>query len=491
MIQKFTFNNEEWKEFFNVASSGTPFFVNSTFIYDNLPTLRSGQIGHSGTSQTTLTFTLKKVGYIKFTYTVSSERNYDKFSVIIDGATVVNNASGSIGWTEVKRDLDKGVHTLVLRYTKDGSVSSGSDAGAIGYLEVDGAESIIFDWDTQISNPLEDNFFLRELDKQNLQNYYAKILVLDFQEKPMQEITGYITAGSININGDSSLRRTCNLTFLANEYENDLTNINNILSINKKIKIFVGMENSIESQYDKIIWFPQGVYVICQPNITKSLNGLLISLSCKDKMCLLNGECGGSLPAPITFDSYDQLNPDGSVTSIPQVMYDIIQTLVCNYGGEDINKIFISEVAREIKQIVRYVGSIPLYYNTKNHVYTTNKNNILTDIDNWIMFEYNENIGYVYTDFIYPGELRSGIGDNVCSILDKIKNALGNYEYFYDINGNFIFREIKNYLNNAYDPTDIYRLDNNRRVEIENNNLNIINNANYQVDFYSNNKFIY
>jgi hypothetical protein len=41
-------------------------------------------------------------------------------------------------------------------------------------------------------------------------------------------------------------------------------------------------------------------------------------------------------------------------------------------------------------------------------------------------------------------------GETVVNILDKIKNVLGNYEYFYDVNGNFIFQEIKNYLNTSY-----------------------------------------
>ena len=41
-------------------------------------------------------------------------------------------------------------------------------------------------------------------------------------------------------------------------------------------------------------------------------------------------------------------------------------------------------------------------------------------------------------------------GDTVVTILDQIKNTLGNYEYFYDIDGNFRFQEIKNYLNTSY-----------------------------------------
>ena len=38
------------------------------------------------------------------------------------------------------------------------------------------------------------------------------------------------------------------------------------------------------------------------------------------------------------------------------------------------------------------------------------------------------------------------------SILDSISNVLGNYEYFYDVNGNFVFQEKKNYLNTSYVP---------------------------------------
>ena len=37
----------------------------------------------------------------------------------------------------------------------------------------------------------------------------------------------------------------------------------------------------------------------------------------------------------------------------------------------------------------------------------------------------------------------------LCTILDKIKNLLGNFEYYYDLDGNFIFQEVKNYLNNT------------------------------------------
>ena len=342
------------------------------------------------------------------------------------------------------------------------------------------------------NNPLQDKQFLKLLDNETISYYLVKIIVLDNSELPISQITGRIKDGSININADSSVRRTCNLSFVALEEENDLTNVDNLLSINKKIKIEIGIQNNTEwYQEHDIIWFPQGIFVICNPSISHTMTGVSISLSSKDKKCLLNGECGGGLPAPITFDSYKQELEDGTVTSIPQLIYHIIQTLVCNYGGESLDKIFINDVPLETKQIVRYIGSKPLYYNSASDYYTTNQNYVDMSEGVWRTFEYNENVGYTYTDFVYPGELQSGIGDNVCSVLDKIKNLLGNYEYFYDINGNFIFQEIKNYLNNSYDPTDKFRLDNNTKVEIASNNLSILDNVSYQVDFNSNQKSVY
>lgn len=337
---------------------------------------------------------------------------------------------------------------------------------------------------------LKDSDFLKRLDLENLKKYYVKIIVLTMDELPIRAIEGRVSAGSINIDGSSSVRRTCNLTFLAEHGEkNDLTNIDNLLSINKKIKIEIGLENLIDDRYDEIIWFKQGIFVINQPSISHNSQGVTISLSCKDKMCLLNGECGGGLPASVIFDSYNQINEDGSVTEVENRIYDIIQTLVINYGGENINKVFINDVPLETKQIVRWIGSEDLFYNTATDVYTLNSDAV-TNEGTWKTFKYNEDIGYAFVDFVYPGDLISNIGENVCSVLDKIKNILGNYEYFYDIDGNFIFQEVKNYLNNSYEGAKMYRKDG---VEVDDriNFLSILDNDNYYVDFNGESKSVY
>ena len=390
---------------------------------------------------------------------------------------------------------------------------------------------------------LKDNDFLRKLDNNNNKFYQVKIEVLDAEERPISAIQGKVQSGSsINIDGNSSVRRTCNITFIAEDVENNLMNVDNLLSVNKKIRVMEGIENLIDERYDPIIWFPQGIFVIVQPSISHSSNGCLINLTCKDKMCLLNGECGGNLPTSITFDSYDQIigkivcngNPalDSTITpnnytiyydkinnkyysqtqesgqkiekndsavgtrvSVKQRIYDIIQTLVCNYGGEALSKIFINDVPLDLKQIVRQTGTQSIYYKTEGSVYTTDESRI--NPDEWITFNYGDDIGYVYTDFTYPGSLVSSIGENVCSVLDKIKATLGNYEYFYDVDGNFYFQQIRNYLNNSYNVVEEYRLDRLdghgkiRKVETTSNGLCILDNLNYKVDFHNGNKSVY
>lgn len=345
-------------------------------------------------------------------------------------------------------------------------------------------------------NYLKDATFLKQLDNERNKNIYIKIIILDLNENPIKEISSHIgTQGSLNIDGRASMRRTATINFFADDSNNDLQNIENILSINKKIKLLVGIENFINNNYDNIIWFSLGIFLINQLNISHNLQGVNISLTLKDKMCLLNGECGGTLPASITFHNYDQVQADGSVTRIPQLIYDIIQTLVHNYGGIPINKIIINDIPREIKQLVRYTGITPLYYNIITSIFTTDASIVSSDKNNWQVFNYNEDVGYVYTDFVYPGELISGIGETVSAVLDKIKNTLGNYEYFFDVDGNFVFQEVKNYLNNSYDAIEdnfsAYRVYNSGKLELQTNNLNILDVKNYIVDYRSNNQSVY
>lgn len=321
---------------------------------------------------------------------------------------------------------------------------------------------------------LRDKQFLKSIDESSFKEEFIKIIILNWQEQPIEEIQGRVSSGTLNINGNSSLRRTCNLTMLISEEEANITSVKNLLSINKKIKLEIGLKN-LTTQYTDydIIWFPLGLYIISNVSITNT-NGQITtaSLQLKDKMCLLNGECGGLLPASVTFSSYDTLNANGAYQIEQPTIYTIIKYVVNYFGGEQLSKILISDVDERVRKVMKWTGSNPLYItqyiSTSGVQYsaTTNKQEVddalaAGTIDSYEEYESGQDVGYIYTDFIYPGELIGDAGNSVCDILDKIKSALGNYEYFYDLDGNFVFQEIKNYLNTSKSTTDLNNMNQN------------------------------
>ncbi|MGN1342649.1 MAG: hypothetical protein ACI4VL_05435 [Bacilli bacterium] len=71
--------------------------------------------------------------------------------------------------------------------------------------------------------------------------------------------------------------------------------------------------------------------------------------------------------------------------------------------------------------------------NDNTYTYLSDKDYSLAKI------EYGDTPGYFLTDLTYAGELIGKAGETLTSVLDKIKNMLSNFEYYYDINGKFIF----------------------------------------------------
>ncbi|MBQ9731063.1 MAG: hypothetical protein IJV94_02900 [Bacilli bacterium] len=74
------------------------------------------------------------------------------------------------------------------------------------------------------------------------------------------------------------------------------------------------------------------------------------------------------------------------------------------------------------------------------------------------IYTYGDDVGFIFTDFTYPNELIENAGSSVTAVLDKIKGVLSNYEYFYDIYGNFVWQEIKNYLNTTQAKVDLEKI---------------------------------
>ena len=126
-----------------------------------------------------------------------------------------------------------------------------------------------------MKNPMNDKDFLKQLDLVKNKETYIKIYNLNFDEQPRDEIEGKVISGSINIDGTSAVRRTCSLSIVADEI-----NINNQLwSLNTKIKIKIGLKNNINNNYDNIIWFNQGTFILTSFSVSYSSNSYTINLS--------------------------------------------------------------------------------------------------------------------------------------------------------------------------------------------------------------------
>lgn len=338
-------------------------------------------------------------------------------------------------------------------------------------------------------NALLDKDFLRELDNYKHREIYARITALTVDELPIEMIEGKVSGGNISIDGASAVRRTCSLSLIAEDID-----INGFYwGLNNKIKIEIGLKNFINPKYNDIIWFPQGVYVITSFNTSLSPNGYNISINGKDKMCLLNGDVGGSLPASIDF-GVEEVYEDDMVIYNKLSIRTIIKELLHTYALEPYFNIIINDLDDKGLELLEYRGSTPLYlsYNIDYEEYqrmdfdgstecflssngepitleTIPKYNkrvdeLLYDEATKIKFEkdgnnylvskveFGQTAGYRLTELTYAGDLISNIGESITSILDKIVKMLGNFEYFYDLNGRFIFQEKKTYINTSWSP---------------------------------------
>jgi hypothetical protein len=94
--------------------------------------------------------------------------------------------------------------------------------------------------------------FLKQLDNSYNKTIFARITALNWAEEPLETIEGRVTQGSINIDGQSAVRRTCSATIVAQDY-----NVNNYYwGLNTKFKLAIGVENTVDTiNYPNIIWF--------------------------------------------------------------------------------------------------------------------------------------------------------------------------------------------------------------------------------------------
>lgn len=315
---------------------------------------------------------------------------------------------------------------------------------------------------------LQDYTFLQKVNRNKIREYWAAIMILDFAtERPIQRIEAKVIGGNINVAANSPVRRSGTLNLVFDKTTRNITDVQNLIAIDKKVAISIGFSNPLYDDeqyrhYGDILWFRQGVFIITKANTSFSTSSSQVSINFIDKMGFLNGTCGGVLPSTVSFHELIITDEKGNTSTDHPLIWQIIQECVHHYGGEHPSKIIIEDIEDVGRQVVTYQGTTPINFATVVEEGETNgivrklQGNFQIGqppIENFSdTYFKGDVVGYIETPLTYPGELIMRAGSTVTAVLDQIVNALGNYEYFYDVEGVFHFRKKRNYLTTGNAP---------------------------------------
>jgi len=123
------FETGDFSRFSWQQSGNANWYITTSDRHNGTYSARSGSIGNS--QSTTLQVTMNtNAGDVSFWRRVSSESRYDYLRFYVDGAQK-GAWSGYQSWAQQTYSVSAGTHTFKWAYTKDGSISRGSDAAWI------------------------------------------------------------------------------------------------------------------------------------------------------------------------------------------------------------------------------------------------------------------------------------------------------------------------------------------------------------------------
>lgn len=127
--------------------------------------------------------------------------------------------------------------------------------------------------------------------KQRVTERYIKIGLLDFNYNTVDEISGLMTACSVQCDADSDLRRSCNVGLVVVNKTFDVGAGNRVF-LDRFIQIYIGLKN-IRS--DEIQWYNQGIYLIDAPSYNYDATNNTLTFTGLDLMSKLTGARNGQL----------------------------------------------------------------------------------------------------------------------------------------------------------------------------------------------------
>jgi hypothetical protein len=318
--------------------------------------------------------------------------------------------------------------------------------------------------------------FLDELFLNRDRETYIRIDLLTWDEVKIKEIQGTVISGSLTVDGNSIIRRSVNFEMILDPNRYFLPEIAEEISISRKVAVFIGLKNNTKfGRFPEIvtsaqafltspiIWFNLGSFVPTQVSLSHEVENSSISITAQDKMVLLNGDISGELGYDIEFVK--------TLTNENLPYIDVIKDSVSFFGGIDSSKIIISDVPYYGESLTR-VKSDPM-----TGLYAVNISGLGKRT-----FDINSAAAYTTGSILSPTiqvgdilpiqltlspknkETRIEVSstNRVTDILDQVASGLlGQYEYFFDIDGNFIFQS-KKFLEDVQE-IDLFQNDNSQK----------------------------
>lgn len=126
---------------------------------------------------------------------------------------------------------------------------------------------------------------------QNIRNLHIKVNLLNFSYQTIDSLEGNAIDGSISIDANSDIRRTCNVQLVVTDSTFDVQSGGKIF-LDRYIQIYIGIENI---HTDDIVWFNQGIYLINAPSYSFNATTNTLTFTGVDLMAKMTGLRNGTL----------------------------------------------------------------------------------------------------------------------------------------------------------------------------------------------------
>lgn len=204
----------------------------------------------------------------------------------------------------------------------------------------------------------------------------VKIDLINENDNIVDSFEGIATEGNINLDGNSTYRRSGNLTMVFDKRYNLLPKPDSKIWFNKRIGIHIGIKN----YFDEIVWFNMGRFAISDIDLNFNTAEKTMSCTIQDYMSFLDGTLGGILSHKVIIDrdtpisdaiksvltglvklSVEDIKVDDMDLVLPYTIekesgstaYDVIKEIIELYSGWDFsfdeNGILIVEKIRDKK----------------------------------------------------------------------------------------------------------------------------------------------